>query len=113
MKNQKKQGVISASWHYRWEKTQEILQERSASGESPGVYDDIFCGEDYLDLVDDRVIGKYDTVLMLSMDGVQLYESKKSDCWIYIWIIADLALDKCYKIRNHWGQIGTYPAITL
>ena len=37
---------------------------------------------------------------MLSMDGAQLYQSKKSDCWIYIWILVDLGPDKCYKIQN-------------
>ena len=37
---------------------------------------------------------------MLSIDGAQLYRNKKSDCWIYIWIILDIAPDKRYKIRN-------------
>ena len=36
-------------------------------------------------------------LLMLSIDGVQLFESKESDCWIYIWIILDLAPDYRYK----------------
>ena len=39
-------------------------------------------------------------VLMLSMDGAQLLRNKKSDCWIYIWILLDLAPDQRYKIRN-------------
>ena len=86
--------------HYRWEKTQELLQERSLSGESPDTSDDIFCGEDYIRLVEEGVVGEYDSVLMLSMDGAQLYESKQSDCWIYIWILADLCPDKRYKVRN-------------
>ena len=37
---------------------------------------------------------------MLSIDGAQLYRNKQSGCWIYIWILVDLALDKRYKIRN-------------
>jgi hypothetical protein len=45
-------------------------------------------------------IKDYDTVLMLSIDGAQLLHNKKSDCWIYIWIILDLAPDQRYKIRN-------------
>jgi hypothetical protein len=36
-------------------------------------------------------------VLMLSIDGAQLYQSKQSDCWIYIWVVYDLAPDKRYK----------------
>ena len=64
--------------HYRWEKTQDILQDYAASGGSgPGLYDNIFCGEDYIHLVNSGVIGEYDTVLMLLMDGAQLYKSKK------------------------------------
>ena len=37
---------------------------------------------------------------MLSINGAQLYESKQSDIWIYIWILVDLAPDKRYKIKN-------------
>ena len=37
---------------------------------------------------------------MFSIDGAQLYQSKKLDVWIYIWILVDLAPDKCYKIKN-------------
>ena len=39
-------------------------------------------------------------VVMLSIDGAQLFRSKKSDCWIYIWLILDLAPNERYKIRN-------------
>jgi hypothetical protein len=85
---------------YRWEKTQELVRERAATGEPPQIFDDILCGDAYLNLVDDRKIKRYDSVLMLSIDGAQLYESKKSDVWIYIWILLDLAPDKRYKIRN-------------
>jgi hypothetical protein len=31
------------------------------------------------------------------MDDAQLYRDKKSDCWIYIWILLDLAPDFHYK----------------
>jgi hypothetical protein len=89
----------AADMRYRWEKTKEIFQDR-APGELPGVLDDILSGEDYIGLVEDGTIKEYDTVLMLSIDGAQLYESKASDCWIYIWILVDIAPDKRYKIRN-------------
>jgi hypothetical protein len=84
---------------YRWEKTQEI-QQQFAAGQTPDIYDDILSGAAYLDLVDSGEVGKYDTVLMLSIDGAQPYESKKSDCWIYIWILVNLAPNRRYKIRN-------------
>ena len=85
---------------YRWRKTQELLQERNGSGGLAEVYDDILSGEAYLDAVEDGSIGEHDTVLMLSIDGAQLYQNKQSDCWIYIWIILDLGPDERYKIRN-------------
>ena len=59
--------------------------------------DDIAAGWDYLGAVLDGDIKKDDIVLMVSLDGAQLYESKQSDCWIYIWIILNLSPDKRYK----------------
>ena len=85
---------------YRRERTEELRRERAAPGLPPEPYDDILCGEAYLNLVNEGTIGERDTVLMLSFDGAQLYESKESNCWIYIWILVDLAPDKRYKIRN-------------
>ena len=85
---------------YRRERTEELLREHAVPGQPPEPYDDILCGKAYLDLVDEGEIGENDTVLMLSFDGAQLYKSKDSNCWIYIWILVDLAPDKRYKIRN-------------
>ena len=36
-------------------------------------------------------------VLLMSIDGAQLYQSKQSGCWIYIWVILDFAPDLHYK----------------
>ena len=83
---------------YRRRKTEEILRAR-AQGEDY-VYDDVSCGSDYLDAVEDGRIKVDDTVVVFSVDGAQLCRSKKSDCWIYIWILLDLAPDQRYKIRN-------------
>ena len=85
---------------YRWRKTQELRQQREGSPGISEVYDDVLSGDAYLSAVEAGSIGEYDTVLMLSIDGAQLSEHKKSDCWIYIWIILDLAPDERYKIRN-------------
>ena len=76
------------------------MGERAATGEYPSFLDDILCGDAYLNLAGDGKINKHDTVLMLSFDGAQLYESKQSDVWIYIWILVDLAPENRYKIRN-------------
>ena len=37
---------------------------------------------------------------MFSIDGAQPHRNKDLDCWIYIWIILNLAPDQRYKIRN-------------
>ena len=34
---------------------------------------------------------------MLLINGVQLYQSKQSDCWIYIWVLMDLTPELCYN----------------
>ena len=34
---------------------------------------------------------------MLSIDSAQLYQSKQLDCWIYIWVLLDLAPNLQYK----------------
>jgi hypothetical protein len=41
---------------YQWKKTQEILEELRATGRLPEVYDDILCGTDYLELVEDGLL---------------------------------------------------------
>ena len=85
---------------YQWQKTKELHQEQAAPGEPPGLYDDIFCSNAYWNLINDGLVTEYNSVLMLSIDDAQLYHSKQSDCWIYIWIVVDLTPDKCYKIQN-------------
>lgn len=39
-------------------------------------------------------------LLIISIDGAQLYESKSSDCWIYIWIVIEHSPDQRYKKKN-------------
>ena len=36
---------------------------------------------------------------MFAMDGAQLYQDKQSDCWIYMWVVFDLAPDLRYRKR--------------
>ena len=83
---------------YRRTKTQEeLFLDRDADDYT---YDDVFCGSDYLEAVENGVINDHDAIVMLSIDGAQLYRNKKSDCWMYIWIILDLSPEERYKIRN-------------
>jgi hypothetical protein len=89
------QGAVNMC--YRTERTRVIFEELDLHDGKLAVYDDIITGTEYLSAVHDGKIRDDDIVLMLSIDGAQLYESKESDCWIYIWIIINLSPDLRYK----------------
>jgi hypothetical protein len=86
---------------YLWEKTQELFHDIVAT-RSPGIplINDIVMGWDFFGTVLDGDIKEHDIVLMVSLDGAQLYESKESDCWMYIWIIGNLSPDIRYCKLN-------------
>ncbi|KAG2056754.1 hypothetical protein BDR06DRAFT_981180 [Suillus hirtellus] len=48
-------------------------------------------------MVLDGHIKENNVVLMVSLDGAQLYASKQSNCWMYIWVIINLAPNKRYQ----------------
>jgi len=81
---------------YLRQRTEEVLQQIQETGGIP-VVNDIAMGWDYLGAVLDGDIKSHDIVVMVSLDGAQLYDSKESDCWIYIWIIVNLPPDKRYR----------------
>ncbi|KIM36421.1 hypothetical protein M413DRAFT_20524 [Hebeloma cylindrosporum] len=84
---------------YRQEYTDKILAElRTGPRKSP--FRDFFDGSDYLNSVQSKKIKAGDMVLLLSMDGAQLYRNKASECWMYIWIILDHAPQFRYKKRH-------------
>ncbi|TFK49607.1 hypothetical protein OE88DRAFT_1736611 [Heliocybe sulcata] len=63
-------------------------------------FDDVLCGNAYLEAVNSGDIQDEDMVLMFSADGTQLYKNKLSDFWIYIWVIVDLSPNKHYKKKH-------------
>ncbi|PBK90363.1 hypothetical protein ARMGADRAFT_1046875 [Armillaria gallica] len=72
-------------WH-RHERMQQILEELEANNvDFPSEYNDVYCGQDYLDAVRSGNIHDDSIVVSWSEDGAQLYQSKKSDAWIGIW----------------------------
>ncbi|KIK20230.1 hypothetical protein PISMIDRAFT_13124 [Pisolithus microcarpus 441] len=75
--------------------TEEVLQQIQETG-SISIVDNIAMGWDYLGAVLDSDIKPNDIILMVSLDGAQLYDSKESDCWIYIWIVVNLPPGKWY-----------------
>ncbi|KAG2059895.1 hypothetical protein BDR06DRAFT_873084, partial [Suillus hirtellus] len=66
----------------------------------PNIYEDVLHGKQYIDACQLGKIKEGDPVLMFSIDGVQLYESKQSDCWIYIWVLFDHSPDQCYQKKH-------------
>lgn len=78
-------------------KTERLLNELRANGGVFNEIDDFVMGTDYMHAVLRGDISKDDVVLMISMDGAQLYESKQSDCWIYIWVVMNHAPGDRYK----------------
>jgi hypothetical protein len=85
---------------HRSQRTTEILEQILRDNGVISVYDDIYHGRDYLSAVERGDIGPDDMVLMLSIDGAQLYAKKQSDCWISIWIILDHAPDARYMKKH-------------
>jgi hypothetical protein len=79
---------------YRQQVTDTLLNQ----AELPDILTDYTEGDDYRLHVVPR-LGSHDTVLMFSADGAQLYRNKKSDCWIYIWVVYNLAPGDRYKKR--------------
>ena len=95
---------IQALWSHRLsaekmshrQRVTDILLNQATS---PEILSDYTDGEDYLTRVAPG-LGSHDTVLMFSADGAQLYRNKKSDCWMYIWVIYDLSPGERYKKRH-------------
>ena len=85
---------------YRERYTSEIWEKLHLNGGVLDMYNDFCCGSDYLKAVKDGQISPNDMVLLFSINGAQLYRNKKSDCWIYIWVILDLPPDKQYKMKH-------------
>jgi hypothetical protein len=81
---------------YLHERTRQILDHFRDTQTIP-VVDDIAMGWDYLGAVLEGDITKNDIIVMVSLDGAQLYDSRESDCWIYIWIILNFPPDQRYK----------------
>lgn len=97
-----KGGAVGAEeLRYCLDKTTQVMEEIFQKGEGAifDQYDNSFDGSDYIEAVKKGHIKPNDMVLMLSIDGAQLYEMKASDCWIYIWAVYDLSPGAPYKKR--------------
>ncbi|KIL55197.1 hypothetical protein M378DRAFT_91264 [Amanita muscaria Koide BX008] len=82
---------------YRARKTRDIIGELERNDGQVTAYDDVFHGHDYLEAVIQGDITENDVACMFSLDGVQLYRDKESDCWFFIWVILNFSPDFRYK----------------
>ncbi|KDQ50306.1 hypothetical protein JAAARDRAFT_63263 [Jaapia argillacea MUCL 33604] len=57
----------------------------TSTGGKIEVYDDIYTRKLLLNAVLSGKVTSDNTILLFLIDGTQLYWSKASDCWIYIW----------------------------
>ena len=75
----------------------EPMLVRLHAGGSIKSYDNVYSGSILIDAAMRGDLTPSDTILMLSIDGAQLYKSKQLDCWIYIWVLLNLAPELQYK----------------
>ena len=80
--------------------TEKIIKDLDVNDGKIPIIKDFFFGQAYIDKVDEEFIKTHDMVLMFFMDGAQLYASKTSDCWIYIWIIFDYIPGTRYRKKR-------------
>ena len=80
----------AAAMRYQDQKVMQIYDAlNKLQSDENFVYDDIFCGNDFLELSEKYKLTSDDTTVLFSLDGAQLYQNKKSDTWIAIWVVLD------------------------
>ncbi|GAW10278.1 hypothetical protein LENED_012525 [Lentinula edodes] len=91
----------AASMQYRQNCTKAAFEELERNnGVKVSAYKDFFDGSDYLEAVAEGKIADNDMVVLLSIDGAQLYRNKASDCWMYIWVVLDHDPSNRYKVQH-------------
>ncbi len=79
----------------------EMLNGLQAKGSAADmVYNNIFSGSDLQDLIERLEITGDDAIISLSLNGAQLYQNKKSDTWISIWILNNFSPNQCYQKKR-------------
>lgn len=84
---------------HRAERTSQIQAQLRADPTSVKALDNVYWGNNYLGAVGRGEIKPDNTAVMMSLDGAQLYKSKTSDCWFYVWVLYDLPPTSRYKKR--------------
>ncbi|KAF9559080.1 hypothetical protein CPC08DRAFT_608363, partial [Agrocybe pediades] len=85
---------------YRDKKLQEVYNAFNILDPTEIPYDDIFCGQDIRTQAEELNLTSDDTTVILSYDGAQLYQNKKSDTWLAIWIVTNYDPKRRYRTRH-------------
>ncbi|KAL0057164.1 hypothetical protein AAF712_016206, partial [Marasmius tenuissimus] len=88
--------MIAKEMLYLQDRMPKLLEEYEEHGYITEI-DHIACREDVEDVFWDGKIQADDTVIMMSLNGCQLYKNKTSDCWMYGFVLVNLFPDKRYK----------------
>lgn len=83
--------------HYLEDRLQSIIEYAESHNGWIPIYDDTACGRELLEAWNTGLFKQGDVALQFSIDGAQLYRSKHSDCWIFIWVIHNLSPKQRYK----------------
>lgn len=90
-----------AEMDYCWNTMRELFRPENVDPVTNQIimnsYDDFCYGSEVMQAFQKGDIKRHDVLVMFSIDGAQLYKGKKSDCWIYIWVILNLSPDLRYK----------------
>src|SRR6267142_338263 len=78
----------------------EMLDNLQAEDGGDIIYDDIFSGSEIQDLSEHIKITGNDTIISLSLNGAQLYQNKKSNTWISIWILNNFSPNQRYQKKQ-------------
>ena len=101
-----KEGAEAILYHDK--KTAEVIEAfNNAQLSDELIFDDVFCCQDYQDLTEKLSLTEDDTTVILSIDGAQLYQNKKSDTWFAMWIVAD------YNPNMHFLKKRCLPATII
>ena len=80
---------------YLYQRIQQVLDEYEEKNKI-SIINDIAAGWDCLGSSLAGNIGENTIIIMASLDGFQAYKAKDSNCWLYIWVVINLAPDKRY-----------------
>lgn len=93
----------ATSMRYLDTKTEEIskmLDNLRTEDGANVVYDDVLSGNEAQEIAERLGLTGRDTIVSMSLDGAQLYQNKKSDTWISIWMIHNFSPNQRYQKRH-------------